>query len=27
MSDNRYEYVANFIYGDTTYKGCAEAAK
>ena len=27
MSDNRYEYVANFIYGDTTYKGCGEAAK
>ena len=27
MSDNRYEYVANFIYGDTAYKGCAEAAK
>jgi uncharacterized membrane protein len=27
MSDNRYEYVANFIYGETTYKGCAEAAK
>ena len=27
MSDNRYEYVATFIYGDVTYKGCAEAAK
>jgi uncharacterized membrane protein len=27
MSDNRYEYVSNFIYGKTTYKGCAEAAK
>lgn len=27
MSDNRYEYVANFIYGDTPYTGCAEAAK
>ena len=27
MSDNRYEYVSNFIYGDVTYKGCAEAAK
>jgi uncharacterized membrane protein len=27
MSDNRYEYVATFIYGDTTYKGCGEAAK
>ena len=27
MSDNRYEYVATFILGDTTYKGCGEAAK
>lgn len=27
MSDNRYQYVANFIYDDITYKGCAEAAK
>lgn len=27
MSDNRYEHVATFIYGDTTYKGCGEAAK
>lgn len=27
MSDNRYEYVATFIYGDETYKGCGEAAK
>jgi uncharacterized membrane protein len=27
MSDNRYEYVATFIYGATTYKGCGEAAK
>lgn len=27
MSDNRYEYTATFILGDTTYKGCGEAAK
>jgi uncharacterized membrane protein len=27
MSDNRYQYVSNFIYDDITYKGCAEAAK
>jgi len=27
MSDNRYDHVATFIYGDTTYKGCGEAAK
>lgn len=27
MSDNRYEHIATFIYGDTTYKGCGEAAK
>ena len=27
MSDNRYEYVATFLWGDTTYKGCGEAAK
>jgi uncharacterized membrane protein len=27
MSDNRYQYESRFIYGDTTYKGCAEAAK
>lgn len=27
MSDNRYEFVSTFIYGGTTYKGCAEAAK
>ncbi|QNP39969.1 COG3650 family protein [Lysobacter solisilvae (ex Woo and Kim 2020)] len=27
MSDNRYDYVATFILGDTTYKGCGEAAK
>ena len=27
MSDNRYEFTSTFIYGGTTYKGCAEAAK
>ncbi len=27
MSDNRYEFMSTFIYGDATYKGCAEAAK
>ena len=27
MSDNRYEFMSTFIYGGTTYKGCAEAAK
>lgn len=27
MSDNEYELVATFRYGDTEYKGCAEAAK
>jgi uncharacterized membrane protein len=27
MSDNRYEFRATFIYGETTYKGCGEAAK
>jgi uncharacterized membrane protein len=27
MSDNRYDHVATFIYGATTYKGCGEAAK
>ena len=27
MSDNRYEYVATFTVGDTTYNGCGEAAK
>lgn len=27
MSDNRYDHVATFIYGDITYKGCGEAAK
>ena len=27
MSDNRYEFVSNFSYGDATYDGCAEAAK
>jgi uncharacterized membrane protein len=27
MSDNRYGFMSTFRYGDTTYKGCAEAAK
>ncbi|WP_457098075.1 hypothetical protein [Lysobacter sp. P5_B9] len=27
MSDNRYHYESRFLYGDKTYKGCAEAAK
>ena len=27
MSDNTYQHVATFIYGDTTYRGCAESAK
>lgn len=27
MSDNRYEHTATWTYGDTTYRGCAEAAK
>lgn len=27
MSDNRYELVSTFRYGDMDYKGCAEAAK
>ena len=27
MSDNRYELVSTFRYGDVDYKGCAEAAK
>lgn len=27
MSDNRYEYTATFLYGDTRYEGCGEAAK
>lgn len=27
MSENEYELVATFRYGDTEYKGCAEAAK
>ncbi|HEY0660407.1 MAG TPA: hypothetical protein VGD21_03665 [Lysobacter sp.] len=27
MSDNRYAFLSTFIYGGTTYKGCAEAAK
>ena len=27
MSDNRYGHTATWIYGDTTYRGCAEQAK
>lgn len=27
MSDNRYELVSTFRYGDIEYKGCGEAAK
>lgn len=27
MSDNTYQHVATFIYGETTYRGCAESAK
>ena len=27
MSDNTYQHVSTFIYGDTTYHGCAESAK
>lgn len=27
MSDNQYTLESTFIYGDTTYRGCAEAAK
>ena len=27
MSDNTYQHVSTFIYGETTYRGCAEAAK
>lgn len=27
MSDNEYTLESTFIYGGTTYKGCAEAAK
>lgn len=27
MSDNRYDHTATWIYGGTTYHGCAEAAK
>lgn len=27
MSDNQYVLVSTFIYGETTYRGCAEAAK
>lgn len=27
MSDNHYDHRATFSYGDTEYKGCAEAAK
>jgi len=27
MSDNTYQHVSTFIYGGTTYRGCAEAAK
>lgn len=27
MSDNRYAYKATFVYGDTRYEGCGEAAK
>ena len=27
MSDNTYQHVATFIYGETTYRGCAEPAK
>lgn len=27
MSDNRYTLVSTFRFGDTEYKGCAEAAK
>lgn len=27
MSDNHYVLVSTFIYGETTYRGCAEAAK
>ncbi len=25
MSDNQYHHVSTFIYGETTYRGCAEA--
>lgn len=27
MSDNTYQHVSTFIYGGTTYRGCAESAK
>ncbi|RZA21473.1 MAG: hypothetical protein EOP93_02895 [Lysobacteraceae bacterium] len=27
MSDNQYELVSTFRYGDIDYKGCGEAAK
>ena len=27
MSDNRYQWVASFRFGDIDYKGCGEAAK
>jgi len=27
MSDNAYELVSTFRYGDLDYKGCGEAAK
>lgn len=27
MSDNEYTLQSTFVYGDTTYKGCAEQAK
>lgn len=25
MSDNQYDHVSTFIYGGTTYRGCAKA--